>query len=103
MSIGQFVDANSASNVAQRNPHKRPSGTPSLSSDVRNNAKRSRQILHSDSQNVTNEPSLRWGQAKDDDSSSNVVKPEGTKLASGLSRQQFTRFKLSPKKLRLAL
>jgi hypothetical protein len=102
MSTDQFVDANRASsNVLQHNPHKRPSGTLSLSTDDENYAKRARRFWHSDGQNGSDEPSLQRGQANGHEISGNVVELGGTRLASGLSRQQFSHFRLSPKRLRL--
>jgi hypothetical protein len=100
ISTDRFIHANCASSNVLHNLHKRSSGRLSLSTDDGNHAKRTRRFRNLDSQNDSDEPSLQEGRANGDDIPGNVVKPRGLKSASGLSRQQFTRFRLSPKRLR---
>lgn len=93
MTTDQSTHANQSSNSI----HKRPSSALAFSTEDGSHAKRIRRLWHSDGQNDSAEPSLQGKKTTGDDNGGN---PGRTKFVPTLSRQQFARFRMSPKRLR---
>jgi len=93
VSTNQLIHASHASsNTIQRDTHEQPSGTLLSSTHDENRAKRTRRFSHSDGQKNGNEHSLQEGQGRE-------ILGNAVKSGGGLSRQQFSHFRLNPKRL----
>ena len=94
-STNQFIHTNhTCSNGIQHNAHKPPSATSSLSTHDENHAERTRRFSLPDGQNSGDKASLQEGQGSE-------ILGRTVESGASLSRQQFSHFRLSPKRLKL--